>query len=119
MNTVTTHSANDGRWARGLYALLGIWLIISAYFWPHVVGQVTNAWIVGILAIVLSAIATYSSPQARYGNTVLGVWLFLSAFIVVGTTTATMWNNVIVGVLMFLFSLVPSRSTARTPAFAR
>lgn len=119
MNTVTAHSGNDGRWARGINALLGIWLIISAYVWPHVVGQVTNAWIVGILAIVLAGLATYSAPQARYGNTVLGIWLFLSAFIVATMSAATMWNDLIVGALMFIFSLVPNRGTARAPAFAR
>src|SRR4029078_1769378 len=42
MNTVTTRATTtDGLWARGLNAVLGLWLIISAYLWPHITGQVT------------------------------------------------------------------------------
>jgi hypothetical protein len=109
-STMATRSTQDGIWARGLNAALGIWLIISAYLWPHATGQITNAWIVGLLAIAFAAVAAYSAPQARYANTVLGIWLFISAWAVVTMSVATVWNNVIVGALMFVFSLVPNQS---------
>ena len=115
MNTVTTRSANDGMWARGLNALLGLWLIISAYAWGHSGAQVANEWIIGLLAIFFAAIAAYSAPQARYANTILGIWLFISAFVLTTLSTATIWNNVIVGAVMFLLSLVPNHARGRGP----
>ena len=85
--------------------MLGLWLFISAFLWPRTGAQRTNALICGVLAVVFALSATRSS-QLRYLNTGLGVWLFISTFVLSTFSAATMWNHVIVGVLLFLISLL-------------
>ncbi len=91
---------------RVINILLGIWLFISAFIWPHTASQFNNAWIVGILGIIFAAIA-FGAPQARYLNTALAVWLFISAFALPTMTAGTIWNSVIVAAVMFVMSLLP------------
>lgn len=93
--------------ARIVNILLGIWLFISAFIWIHTPAQMTNTWIVGLLAVLFSAIAL-AVPRARYLNTVLAVWLFISVWVIPTVALGTMWNNVLVAIAIFIFSLVPS-----------
>jgi hypothetical protein len=97
-------------WVRVANIVLGIWLFISAFAWQHTAAQMTNTWIVGVVAIVFAGLA-FAYSQARYVNTLLAIWLFISAFALPRITGATAWNNAIVAILMFAFSLVPSEST--------
>jgi hypothetical protein len=90
--------------------ILGVWLFISAFLWPHSQAQMTNTWIVGVLAVVFSLISMYAAPQARYLNTILSIWLFVSAWALPRVSVGTMWNNAIVAILMFIFSLTARRS---------
>ncbi len=87
--------------------VLGVWLFVSAFVWPHNYAQMTNTWILGILCVVFALIAL-SAPPARYLNTALAVWLFISAFAFANTNAATVWNNAIVGVAIFVLSMVPA-----------
>lgn len=93
--------------ARYLNALLGIWLIISAFAWPHTASQQTNAWVVGGLAAIF-ALAAFAREEARYLNTALAVWLFASIWILPGITVATAWNHGIAAIVLLLLSLVPT-----------
>ena len=43
---------------------------------------------------------------ARWINVTLGVWLILSPFILEFTTDQAIWNNIIVGFLVMVFSFV-------------
>ncbi|MDB4935509.1 MAG: hypothetical protein JWP87_2481 [Labilithrix sp.] len=108
-NTVGAPSATDGIWARASNAILGIWLIVSVYLWPHITRQVTNAWVVGVLTIVFAAIAAFVAPRARFANTALGIWLVFSTFVTGTISAATLWNDIFVGALMLGVSLVPNR----------
>jgi hypothetical protein len=114
MNTSTSNvvrkSGND--LARGFTLLLGVWLFISAFLWPHSMAQMTNTWICGVAAVVLAGIAM-RAPQVRYVNTILSIWLFISAFALPSMSIGTVWNNVIVSVAIFIASLVPSERTQR------
>jgi hypothetical protein len=46
-------------------------------------------------------------PWMRWVDTALAVWLFLSTLAMPGVTRGTLWNNLIVAVLVFLVSLMP------------
>jgi hypothetical protein len=92
---------------RVLNLILGIWLFISAFLWSHTQAQMTNTWIVGALAVVISLVSMYAAAQARYLNTILSIWLFISVWALPRMNVGTAWNNVIVAILMFVFSLVP------------
>ncbi len=94
------------QWARGASVVLGVWLFISAFVWPHSAPQQTNTWILGVLFVIFALIAM-GSPQLRYVNTVLSIWLFISVWALPHNNRGTMWNNALVAIAVFLLSLVP------------
>ncbi|AKU90693.1 SPW repeat domain-containing protein [Vulgatibacter incomptus] len=91
--------------ARIANIVLGIWLFISAFIWPHGPAQLSNTWIIGIATVVVASIAL-AVPGAKYVNTALAIWLFISVWVLPGATSGTQWNNAVVAILIFLFSLV-------------
>jgi hypothetical protein len=56
-------------------------------------------------------------PWARYLNTVLAVWLFISAWALPTLSIATVWNNVLVAIAIFVVSLV-SNVESRSPGLS-
>ncbi len=113
-------SNTNSRIARGINLLLGIWLFISAFVWDHSVPERTNTWILGVLCVVFALIAM-STPTARWLNTALSIWLFISVWALPHHNLATMWNNALVAIVVFLLSLVPGAgeqrlATTRAPA---
>ncbi|HWU88563.1 MAG TPA: hypothetical protein VN253_14875 [Kofleriaceae bacterium] len=93
--------------------MLGVWLLISAFIWPHTASSQANTWIVGVL-IAAAAIWSMYMPQIRWVNTALSVWLFVSTFFISHQTPGTRWNNVIVAILAFLASVIPTGTATRT-----
>jgi len=93
--------------ARWVNAVVGVWLFLSAFFWPHTTSQYTNTWLMGIIAVVV-ALVSLSSPGFRFVNTAVGIWLIISAFALPTLMAATRWNNFIVGIVIGLLSLVGS-----------
>jgi hypothetical protein len=96
-------SSNDS--PRLLEILVCIWLIISAFAWPHTVAHMTNTWIIGVIGSVVALVALFADARLRYINTALAVWLFISVWALPGARPGTIWNNVIVAVVLFLSSL--------------
>jgi hypothetical protein len=88
-------------------AVLGAWMFISAFLWPHTRAQMFNAWISGVLCVVF-AIAGIAAPGARHLNTALAIWLFVSTWTMASLNIATIWNNVLCAIAIFVVSLVPS-----------
>ena len=95
--------------ARYVNILLGIWLFISAFVWRHSSAQFTNTWIMGVIT-VLVGFAALGAPAVRYVNTIVGIWLVISGLAMPAASAGTRWNNVLVGIAIFLVSLVGSRS---------
>jgi hypothetical protein len=93
---------------------LGIWLFISAFVWRHSQAQFTNTWIMGVIVTAVAVLAL-SYSRWRHVNTAAGVWLVISGFVLPRLTAGTTWNNVIVGILVFLISLAPARGQLMHP----
>lgn len=91
---------------RPVNVLLGLWLLVSAFAWPHGTFQMTNTWVCGALCL-LFALLSFALPAARYLNAALAVWLFVSAFALPTSGRATLWSNALVAVALFTFSLAP------------
>jgi len=105
---------------RTLNVLLGIWLFISAFVWTHDASQLTNTWILGVLCVVFALVAMRVA-QIRFLNTALAVWLFISAFAIPAQSRATVWNNALVAIAVFVISLMPAerlRMPTHTPRTA-
>lgn len=90
---------------------LGVWLFISAFVLRDSHAQMTNTWICGVLCVFF-AIAGMGIPWARYLNTALAVWLFVSAWALPIERVATLWNNVLCAIALFVISLAPSDTTS-------
>jgi hypothetical protein len=98
--------------ARAANIILGAWLFISAFLWPHSPQQYTNAWLVGLLVAAI-AIVGFWVPSIRYLNTVLAVWLFISAWALPRVNSGTTWNHVLVAIAIFVVSMIPNRPMSR------
>lgn len=97
------NQTNSARWVN---IVLGIWLFISAFLWPHSEAQFTNTWIVGAVMAIL-AFAALRAPQLRFVNAAIAVWLFISAWALPGHLIGTMWNNVVVSIIAFVVAVTP------------
>lgn len=95
--------------ARNISIGLGVWLLLSAFLWPHTPSQLTNTWLCGALSTGFAVMAL-SVPNARYLNTALSLWLFVSAFALPADNVGTVWNNALVAVGIFIASLVETPS---------
>jgi hypothetical protein len=100
--------------ARYLNVLLGIWLFISAFVWPHSPSQYTNTWLMGLIAIAAALIAL-AVPAIRFVNTAVGIWLIIASFALPRLTAATAWNNVLVGAVILVVSLAGPHTTTASP----
>src|SRR6516162_1948446 len=100
--------------ARVVNIVLGIWLFVSAFLWPHTDAQMTNTWIVGALCVAFALLAM-RVPEARYLNTLLAVWLFISVWALPTMSVATRWNNAIVAIIILAASVVPAYMTGAKP----
>jgi hypothetical protein len=93
---------------RWINVLVGLWLIVSAFAWPHTTLQLVHALLVGASCAAIACLAT-KSPQARYLNVALGLWLYASGWFLPVATAATLNNHAIMSAVMVLIALVPSR----------
>lgn len=105
--------STPGGIARGINLLLGFWLLISAFVWGHTVPERANSWIVGALVIAIALVAS-SVPAARWINTALSAWLFVSVWALPHHSVATRWNNALVAIAVFAISLVPGADQRHT-----
>lgn len=101
----------SNRGIRDINILLGVWLFLSAFLWPHTPAQFANTWIVGALVSIFALIGL-AAPPARFLNTILAVWLFISTWALPTISSATVWNNVIVAIGVFIVSLLQSDTPA-------
>jgi hypothetical protein len=93
--------------------VLGSWLFVSAFLWAHSPAQQANTWVSGALcaAFALTAIAL---PWARYLNSVLAIWIFVSTWAMPVDRLGTLWHNALVAIAIFVVSLTPSGQSPNT-----
>ncbi len=92
--------------ARTLSIVLGLWEFFAAFAFPRGRAGFAAAWILGLLAAVLSTVAMFRS-RARFGTLAVGVAILASAFAVHHRTPYAWWNDVVAGAALALVSLVP------------
>lgn len=85
-------------------ALLGMWLFVTAFMWPHEQAVATLTIVCAALTFLLS-IASFYTIAARYANLVVAALLFIGTLALHSTTRATVWNNVVVAVAVLFASL--------------
>jgi hypothetical protein len=94
--------------------LVGVWLLVSAFAWPHPDVLRTDTWVVGALIVSCSLLVGFL-PGLRYLNAALAVWLFATTLALDNQHLGTAWNNVIAAVLVFAVSVAQSSTLDGNP----
>jgi hypothetical protein len=55
---------------KALSILLGVWLFVSVFLWPHTHVQMTNTWITGALVVIFASL-----QRSRRGPNTSTPWL--------------------------------------------
>lgn len=121
--TVPTSEQTRIKWASGLNIIAGLWTLIS----PWVLGAsalgavMTSNVIVGIIVAVLAAIRSFGAYQATWLsgiNVILGIWLFISAFVFggPGVLGALFASNLIFGVIIVVLGIGSGMASNRRTA---
>lgn len=92
-------------WKRVVIVLLSSWVLFSGNAWPHSQANQLNNAIVGT-GLFLFGILSIRREWARYVTLALGAWLFVFTVLVSGISSITFWNDAMVAVAVFVFSLV-------------
>jgi hypothetical protein len=98
-------------------AILGGWVFFSMFFWVGSVEHMVNAGAVGGAAVTLSLIALTGQVWARWLIGVLGVWLFMSPWVLHGGRPGLVIHHLTLGTLMFAFSALPTGRARATGSF--
>ena len=109
MDTATVGERSD--WARWANLILGSWLFISAFVWPHARDVQTNTWMVGMLIATFAVLAS-AVPALRLLNSLAAVWLLVTTPAMTHNM-ATIVNNALVGIAVLILSLVGGKSPRR------
>lgn len=86
-------------------ALIGVWLFVTAFMWPHNAAQGTLAVVCAVLVFVLAIVSFYTAA-ARYAELVVSAALFIGTLVLPAVNRATVWNDVIVAVAILAASLL-------------
>ncbi|HVJ90391.1 MAG TPA: hypothetical protein VM580_11365 [Labilithrix sp.] len=101
-------ASGHGNWVRAANIVLGTWLIVASFLWPHTVAQRVNAVVVGGGAVVIAVVAAVRHPKVRYANVGLAIWLVISTLTLPGTaSTLPTWNALFVAIAMIACSITP------------
>lgn len=102
-------------WPHWIPIVLGAWLFVSIFLWPHSRDAWANTWLVGVLLMGTGALSLYK-PWARWGNAVLAVWLGISTLAIPHLVPATAWNNLLVALAVLAATLLAAARGARRRA---
>ena len=101
--------------ASGINVIAGLWLMLSAYFMG--LGFSSNEFIVGIIIAIVSLVGWFSIEQAGWVSWIdgiLGVWLLVTPIFVMGLSAATIWNSIILGIIVLAIAIWEGVSSSST-----
>lgn len=101
------HSSREAaRVGNAINLVLGVWLMISTFVWPHSDLQRVNCIAVGLL-IALVAVGSLWVPAMSCVDTLPAVWLLAGALFLVHGSGITPYHNAIIGALVIFASTTP------------
>ncbi len=96
-------------WARCGNLLLGIWLQVSIFVWPHTDATRISAWLPGLLVSTIALLAM-GAPPMRWLNGFVALWLLLWTVATASAEALTYFNGVACGLMVLILSVIPSKS---------
>lgn len=113
-NTLGTFSAKT---ASSLNLALGIWLIVAPFIFHYgTKAAVSNDITIGVTIAILALIRVFKASGTSWVswlNVALGGWLLLAPFILSYAAAATLWNDMIVGLLVICLGVWSAVATSR------
>jgi hypothetical protein len=106
-------AALSNAWPRYASLVLGVWLFVSAFAWPHTRDECGASWIMGSM-IAMNAFSSIWASPVRYFNVLLGGMSLLWQAAAAEHDRLTWTNGVLVSGLVVLLALLPSRYPAGT-----
>ena len=100
--------------ARGLNAVLGLWLAASAFLWPHGRAEHYDALFTGLAVLALAVAGLAGVRWTRWGNAALAIWLLCSTIGLPYVMGATVLNHAFVGLLVLIVSFFPPPASTTT-----
>jgi hypothetical protein len=96
--------------------LLGGWLTLSAFLWPHWPGERVNTALSGVVILVI-ALGALVRPAMRWVNALPAVWLFGTSLAMRHHEPLSQWNEVAIALVVFLASIaeIAAAPIATTP----
>ena len=89
--------------ARIFNVLLGTWLFLSAFAWPHTTAQKMATVAAGVLTVLTALVSIYV-PRVRYLTALLAVALFVTSLATAGMSQ-TFWHNAVCAIAIFIAAL--------------
>lgn len=125
---VETTPSESGKWISAVVAVLGLWLLVQVVVFDPIAGNLWSDVIVGLALLVLGGFNYYRRADDRLGSAavggfvaLLGLWLIATPFLLGAPEgggpvemDVAFWNDVVVGVLVFLlgaYSTYEARDT--------
>lgn len=91
--------------ARIFTLLIGTWLFLSAFMWPHSSAQGFIALVCGGLTVFCALLAFYL-PNVRYLIVAVAVVLFVSSVAMPSHWNRTFWHNAVIAIAIFIAALL-------------
>lgn len=107
--------------SRVLNMLIATWIFVAAFAYTIHSGLFVNMIIIS-LVLVASEVASMWNNSWHVLSMIVGVWLAVSAYLLGTANSFILWNNLIFGALVFVFSAFGRRVPLRRwdlPATAR
>ena len=99
--------------ARIFNVLLGTWLFLSAFMWPHQSAQGFIALVCGALTVFFALMTIYL-PNVRYMTAATAVVLFVASIASSSRLDRTFWHNAVIAVAIFVAAVLdPGPAGAR------
>ena len=102
MNKMTMRSKSAG----SISVIAGLWLMLSSYFMS--LGFTSNEFVVGLLVTLFGIIElslVESAMWVSWAIGILGAWLLVSPLFLTGLAVASIWNSVILGIVILAVAI--------------
>lgn len=85
-------------------AMVGVWLQVSIFLWPHSFGQAALALVGGILFIVLAVLHLRQWRWAAASLITVSIWLAAGALLLPWTNPVSVANHLLASIAVLAFT---------------
>jgi len=84
-------------------ALLGVWLVVSVFLWPHSSGQAALAILGGVLLALLGLLHLRGWQRSEFMILAVSVWLGVGAIVLPERSPISVFNHLLAAAAALVF----------------